>query len=76
MMAIKNDDELAKYFGNGDFVNAGFVPKVKPVKGGDGKKKKAEVDSDSEWSTDQNFWQTRQVLACSSNEVLSIKFDF
>ena len=48
MMAIKNDDELAKYFGNGDFVNAGFVPKVKPVKSGDGKKKKAEVDSDSE----------------------------
>ena len=48
MMAIKHDDELAKYFGNGDFVNAGFVPKVKPTSSGDGKKKKAEVESDSE----------------------------
>ena len=48
MMAIKNDDELAKYFGSGDFVNAGFVPKVKPTGSGDGKKKKAEVESDSD----------------------------
>ena len=48
MMACKNDSELAKYFSNGDFVNAGFVPKVKPAGRGDGKKKKMEVDSDSE----------------------------
>ena len=47
MMAIKNDDELAKYFGNGDFVNAGFVPKVKPATK-DGKKKKVDQDSDSD----------------------------
>ena len=47
MLAIKNDEELNKYFGNGDFVNAGFVPKVKPANSGDGKKKKV-VDSDSD----------------------------
>ena len=45
MTAIKSDDELAKFFGNGDFCNAGFVPKVKPAKQ-EGKKKKGGSDSD------------------------------
>ena len=48
MLAIKNDDELNKFFGNGDFVNAGFVPKVKPTQRDGGKKKKADMDSDSD----------------------------
>ena len=48
MLAIKNDDELNKFFGNGDFVNAGFVPKVKPAQRDGGKKKKADMDSDTE----------------------------
>ena len=45
MSAIKNDEELSKYFENGDFCNAGFFPKVKPHQ--DGKKKKVDYsDSD------------------------------
>ena len=47
MLAIKNDEELNRYFGHGDFVNAGFVPKVKPA-GNSGKKKKVDYDSDSD----------------------------
>ena len=44
-LAIKNDPELAKFFGNGDFVNTQYVPKVK-VEKPNGKKKKVESDSD------------------------------
>ena len=47
MLAIKNDDELSRFFGNGDFCNAGFVPKVKPANQG-GQKKKVDEDSDSD----------------------------
>ena len=46
MSAIRNDEELSKYFANGDFCNAGFVPKVKNANQ-DGKKKKIDYsDSD------------------------------
>ena len=44
-LAIKNDDELARFFGNGEFCSTQYVPKVKLEKAG-GKKKKVESDSE------------------------------
>ena len=47
MKAVKNDPELHRLI-QGQFCNAGFAPRIKPVANSNGKKGKKVVDSDDE----------------------------